>query len=224
MDFFQWLFIVFMIWAQSMKSNQKKQEKVELCRPIWSKCRSLNSSSMNLGVGGQMWLCHSRGCVHVSNCPCSSDDLPKPKATELLQKGVESIQEYSASEEREEGRRWRVFRIGEQEHRVDMKAIEPYKRVISHGGQWSGAGICASSHTHTHSTDSALLHLHLVSSSRLGSISECVFICETSIGDTWFFLAGYYGDGLNAIIVFAVCFMPESNQPNYRYIMDNLFK
>ncbi|KAM3869828.1 BCL2/adenovirus E1B 19 kDa protein-interacting protein 2 [Diretmus argenteus] len=96
------------------------------------------------------------------------DDLPKPKTTELLQKGVESVQEYSASEEREEGRRWRVFRIGDQEHRVDMKAIEPYKRVISHGG--------------------------------------------------------YYGDGLNAIIVFAVCFMPESNQPNYKYIMDNLFK
>lgn len=39
-------------------------------------------------------------------------------------------------EEREEGRRWRVFRIGDQEHRVDMKAIEPYKRVISHGGRW----------------------------------------------------------------------------------------
>ncbi|KAI1889616.1 hypothetical protein AGOR_G00164760 [Albula goreensis] len=96
------------------------------------------------------------------------DDLPKPKATELLQKGVESVQEYSAGEEREEGRRWRIFRIGDQEHRVDMKAIEPYKRVISHGG--------------------------------------------------------YYGDGLNALIVFAVCFMPESNQPNYRYIMDNLFK
>ncbi|CAL8261969.1 unnamed protein product [Merluccius merluccius] len=96
------------------------------------------------------------------------DDLPKPKTTELLQKGVETVQEYSASEEREEGRRWRVFRIGDQEHRVDMKAIEPYKKVISHGG--------------------------------------------------------YYGDGLNAIIVFAVCFMPESNQPNYRYIMDNLFK
>uniref|UniRef100_A0A3B3I0W8 BCL2 interacting protein 2 n=1 Tax=Oryzias latipes TaxID=8090 RepID=A0A3B3I0W8_ORYLA len=96
------------------------------------------------------------------------DDLPKPKATELLQKGVQSVPEFSASEEREEGRRWRVFRIGDQDHRVDMKAIEPYKRVISHGG--------------------------------------------------------YYGDGLNAIIVFAVCFMPESNQPNYRSIMDNLFK
>ncbi|XP_048828865.1 BCL2/adenovirus E1B 19 kDa protein-interacting protein 2 isoform X15 [Brienomyrus brachyistius] len=96
------------------------------------------------------------------------DDLPKPKTTDLLRKGVEAVQEYSASEEREEGRRWRIFRIGDQDHKVDMKAIEPYKRVISHGG--------------------------------------------------------YYGDGLNAIIVFAVCFMPESNQPNYRYIMDNLFK
>lgn len=96
------------------------------------------------------------------------DDLPKPKSADLLRKGVESVHEYSSSEEREEGRRWRVFRIGDQEHRVDMKAIEPYKKVISHGG--------------------------------------------------------YYGDGLNAIIVFAVCFMPESNQPNYRYIMDNLFK
>ncbi|XP_031603184.1 BCL2/adenovirus E1B 19 kDa protein-interacting protein 2 isoform X1 [Oreochromis aureus] len=96
------------------------------------------------------------------------DDLPKPKPTELLQKGVESVHEYSASEEREDSRRWKMLRIGDQEHRVDMKAIEPYKRVISHGG--------------------------------------------------------YYGDGLNAIIVFAVCFMPESNQPNYRYIMENLFK
>lgn len=69
--------------------------------------------------------------------PLLLDDLPKPKTTDLLQKGVESVQEYSASDEREEGRRWRVFRIGDQEHRVDMKAIEPYKRVISHGGQWN---------------------------------------------------------------------------------------
>lgn len=66
----------------------------------------------------------------------SLDDLPKPKSTELLQKGVESVQEYSASDEREEGRRWRVFRFADQEHRVDMKAIEPYKKVISHGGKY----------------------------------------------------------------------------------------
>ncbi|KAG8575956.1 hypothetical protein GDO81_009722 [Engystomops pustulosus] len=94
------------------------------------------------------------------------DDLPKPKSTEVLPKG--SIPEYTAAEEKEESRRWRMFRIGDQDHRVDMSAIEPYKKVISHGG--------------------------------------------------------YYGDGLNAIIVFAVCFMPDSSQPNYRYLMDNLFK
>ncbi|EMP41482.1 BCL2/adenovirus E1B 19 kDa protein-interacting protein 2 [Chelonia mydas] len=94
------------------------------------------------------------------------DDLPKPKTTEVIRKG--SLPEYTAAEEKDDGRRWRMFRIGEQDHRVDMKAIEPYKKVISHGG--------------------------------------------------------YYGDGLNAIVVFAVCFMPESNQPNYRYLMDNLFK
>ncbi|XP_032654428.1 BCL2/adenovirus E1B 19 kDa protein-interacting protein 2 isoform X3 [Chelonoidis abingdonii] len=94
------------------------------------------------------------------------DDLPKPKTTEVMRKG--SLPEYTAAEERDDGRRWRMFRIGEQDHRVDMKAIEPYKKVISHGG--------------------------------------------------------YYGDGLNAIVVFAVCFMPESGQPNYRYLMDNLFK
>ncbi|XP_030044313.1 BCL2/adenovirus E1B 19 kDa protein-interacting protein 2 isoform X2 [Microcaecilia unicolor] len=94
------------------------------------------------------------------------DDLPKPKTTDIHRKG--SIPEYTASEEKEDSRRWRMFRIGDQDHRVDMKAIEPYKKVISHGG--------------------------------------------------------YYGDGLNAIIVFAVCFMPESSQPNYRYLMDNLFK
>ncbi|CAN8187807.1 unnamed protein product [Coccothraustes coccothraustes] len=94
------------------------------------------------------------------------DDLPKPKTTDVIRKG--SLAEYTVAEEKDDGRRWRMFRIGEQDHRVDMKAIEPYKKVISHGG--------------------------------------------------------YYGDGLNAIVVFAVCFMPESSQPNYRYLMDNLFK
>lgn len=53
----------------------------------------------------------------------------------MLHKGMESVDEYSAYDEREDGRRWRIFRIGEQDHRVDMKAIEPYKRVISHGGE-----------------------------------------------------------------------------------------
>ncbi|XP_008562293.1 PREDICTED: caytaxin-like, partial [Galeopterus variegatus] len=34
---------------------------------------------------------------------------------------------------------------------------------------------------------------------------------------------GSYGEGLNAIIVFAPCFLPDSSSPDYHYIMENLF-
>lgn len=47
----------------------------------------------------------------------------------------ESIPEYTAEEECEDNRLWRTVVIGEQEQRIDIKAIEPYKRVISHGGR-----------------------------------------------------------------------------------------
>lgn len=47
----------------------------------------------------------------------------------------ESIPEYTAEEEREDNRLWRTVVIGEQEQRIDMKVIEPYRRVISHGGR-----------------------------------------------------------------------------------------
>ncbi|KAB0368515.1 hypothetical protein FD755_019549, partial [Muntiacus reevesi] len=35
--------------------------------------------------------------------------------------------------------------------------------------------------------------------------------------------SGYYGDGLNAIIVFAACFLPDSSRADYHYVMENLF-
>ncbi|MFT7811877.1 protein prune homolog 2 isoform X4 [Arapaima gigas] len=79
---------------------------------------------------------------------------------------AETIPEYTAEEERQDTKLWRTVIIGEQEHRIDMKCIEPYQKVISHGG--------------------------------------------------------YYGD-LNAIIVFAACFLPDSNRDNYHYVMENLF-
>lgn len=65
------------------------------------------------------------------------------------------------------GRLWRTIIIGEQEHRIDMKIIRPYMRVVTHGG--------------------------------------------------------YYGEGLNAIIVFAACYLPDSGCADYTYIMENLF-
>ncbi|XP_028313030.1 uncharacterized protein LOC114469592 isoform X2 [Gouania willdenowi] len=73
---------------------------------------------------------------------------------------------HGAAEEGRDSRLWRSVVIGEQEHRIDMKCIEPYKRVISHGG--------------------------------------------------------YYAEH-NAIIVFAACFLPDSDCDNYNYVMENLF-
>ncbi|KAM4879512.1 protein prune homolog 2 isoform 2-T2 [Sylvia borin] len=88
-------------------------------------------------------------------------------AKDASQEESESIPEYTAEEEREDNRLWRTVVIGEQEQRIDMKVIEPYKKVISHGG--------------------------------------------------------YYGDGMNAIIVFAACFLPDSSRTDYNYVMENLF-
>ncbi|XP_048848304.1 protein prune homolog 2 isoform X3 [Brienomyrus brachyistius] len=85
---------------------------------------------------------------------------------DTLGEPTEAIPEYTTEEERQDAKLWRSVIIGEQEHRIDMKCIGPYQRVISHGG--------------------------------------------------------YYGD-LNAIIVFAACFLPDSNRDNYHYIMENLF-
>ncbi|XP_056873887.1 protein prune homolog 2 isoform X3 [Takifugu flavidus] len=77
------------------------------------------------------------------------------------------IPTYGAEEERQDVRLWRTVVIGEQEHRINMKVIEPYMRVISHGG--------------------------------------------------------YYGNQVNAIIVFAACFLPDSDREDYHEIMENLF-
>ncbi|XP_069786618.1 protein prune homolog 2-like isoform X4 [Narcine bancroftii] len=90
-----------------------------------------------------------------------------PCAINMEREVAEPIPEYTAEEERTDNRLWRTVVIGEQEHRIDMKTIEPYRKVVSHGG--------------------------------------------------------YYSDGLNAIIVFAACYLPESSRPDYNYIMENLF-
>ncbi|XP_075048371.1 bcl-2/adenovirus E1B 19 kDa-interacting protein 2-like protein [Mixophyes fleayi] len=90
------------------------------------------------------------------------DDLPKVKQAD----DFSFVENRVTDMEDKDGRRWRIFLMGE--HKVDMTAIEPYRRVISYGG--------------------------------------------------------YYGDGLNAIIIFPSCYLPESSIAHYQYVMDNLFR
>ncbi|XP_005462432.1 bcl-2/adenovirus E1B 19 kDa-interacting protein 2-like protein isoform X2 [Oreochromis niloticus] len=35
---------------------------------------------------------------------------------------------------------------------------------------------------------------------------------------------GYFGDGMNAIILFTSCYLPENTVENYEYVMENLFR
>ncbi|KAF0024083.1 hypothetical protein F2P81_022885 [Scophthalmus maximus] len=35
---------------------------------------------------------------------------------------------------------------------------------------------------------------------------------------------GYYGDGMNDIIVFSSCYLPQNRLENYQHVMDNLFR
>ncbi|XP_041643367.1 protein prune homolog 2-like [Cheilinus undulatus] len=100
-----------------------------------------------------------------------AEDFPQHENSEETNLGAAAAASseavaHRAAEENRENRLWRSVVIGEQEHRIDMKCIEPYKRVISHGG--------------------------------------------------------YYAQQ-NAIIVFAACFLPDSNCDNYNYVMENLF-
>ncbi|XP_023930608.1 protein prune homolog 2 [Lingula anatina] len=79
----------------------------------------------------------------------------------------EPIPELTAEEELEDDWSWRSVTIGDKKYKIDMKVIDPYKKVLSHGG--------------------------------------------------------YYGDGFNAIIIFAACFLPDRSRKDYSYVMDNLF-
>lgn len=91
------------------------------------------------------------------------------------------------------GRLWRTVLIGEQEHRIDMQIIRPYLRVITHGGQSATGTIIR----------------------KCGRFVSAV-ICNLVP-------SGYYGEGLNAIIVFSACYLPDSSCSDYHYIMENLF-
>lgn len=63
-----------------------------------------------------------------------SPDEIEDSILEKLGDSPEPIPEYTAEEEREDSRCWKKVNVAGSEKRIDMKVIEPYKRVLSHGG------------------------------------------------------------------------------------------
>lgn len=66
--------------------------------------------------------------------------LSKESQQDTVGEPTEAIPEYPTEEEQQDAKLWRTVIIGEQEHRIDMKCIGPYQRVISHGGEAVTAG------------------------------------------------------------------------------------
>lgn len=77
-----------------------------------------------------MALHHKQLCLFLF-CPVPEVSAPARSGTG---EPHDPIPTYSAEEERRDVKLWRTVIIGEQEHRINMKVIEPYMRVISHGG------------------------------------------------------------------------------------------
>ncbi|XP_068220699.1 protein prune homolog 2-like isoform X6 [Palaemon carinicauda] len=55
------------------------------------------------------------------------------------QPSIDPVPEYTATQEASEERSWRSVVISGIERRIDMKVIEPYKKVLSHGGYLTGS-------------------------------------------------------------------------------------
>lgn len=79
--------------------------------------------------------------------------------------------------------------------------------------------------SYRHAAYSAICASHI--SWRWALSSLVLYHCTMCIRSQSFFLLlgflGYYGEGLNAIIVFSACYLPDSSCPDYHYIMENLF-
>ncbi|XP_064331304.1 bcl-2/adenovirus E1B 19 kDa-interacting protein 2-like protein isoform X1 [Phalacrocorax carbo] len=90
------------------------------------------------------------------------------------------------------------------EESVDLSAVEPYSRVLSHGGK-GGTG-------------------------PPGWDSGCPpGACWVWVGDgCWLrhppLWAGYHGEGFGSVLLFAACHLPDSSIPRYGYVMENLLR
>ncbi|XP_045538489.1 protein prune homolog 2 [Papilio machaon] len=77
------------------------------------------------------------------------DDAKRSKSTNTVSECSDPIPEYSAAEELQDERSWLTVQHGGRNSTCDMKVIEPYKRVLSHGGyEASGAAIIVFSACH----------------------------------------------------------------------------
>lgn len=67
--------------------------------------------------------------------PLNSHVFLSPDDTPIKQ--TDPLPEFSAREEYKEAKLWKGVEIGGKTMKIDLKVIEPYKKVLSHGGQFN---------------------------------------------------------------------------------------
>ncbi|XP_053954785.1 uncharacterized protein LOC128860984 [Anastrepha ludens] len=91
------------------------------------------------------------GDVGVVNCIDDDDEFPEAATptphehslalTGNIDAGTSQLPQYSAAEERRDSRNWQKITLPDGRTReIDMRVIEPYKRVLSHGGYLQAGG------------------------------------------------------------------------------------
>uniref|UniRef100_A0A3Q0QW09 CRAL-TRIO domain-containing protein n=1 Tax=Amphilophus citrinellus TaxID=61819 RepID=A0A3Q0QW09_AMPCI len=180
-----------MTWMMSVSHflSAAPPSTLALSSPQPVKKKVLMAPTLSLSLGNKIITVCDHLFIFLSDC--FSDDLrrlgvassrhrghgssPSPRSDSKTGSLLETDQSGLGFLEREDvvdsqGIKWRCFATGDppQESRANMSVLEPFLRVLSHGG--------------------------------------------------------YYGDGMNDIIVFSSCYLPENSLENYQYVMDNLFR
>uniref|UniRef100_A0A1B6DGM9 CRAL-TRIO domain-containing protein n=1 Tax=Clastoptera arizonana TaxID=38151 RepID=A0A1B6DGM9_9HEMI len=112
----------------SLNFPSQKKKKISLTKEIISR-------SINFEDEDQLSSVVSEEDIDELLSPeDNSDELEDSILEQLESPVVEPIPELTAEEEFSESRHWQRCTVAGVERRIDMKVIDPYKRVLSHGG------------------------------------------------------------------------------------------
>lgn len=99
-------------------------------------------SSLPLNTGKRRLLKISPEEISSPDSPLSDDDkvfiMESDSHDDNVQTDelnvIEKIPELTLKEERADSKNWKIYTVNGVKKKIDMKVIEPYKRVLSHGG------------------------------------------------------------------------------------------
>lgn len=101
-------------------------------RPELEEGEGTSGVADKVGGDGLEWESKSIQLIfHLWRNPilCISDDTP------VLSPQKQASQQWAAAADIAEERRWQTVMINGTSHQIDMAAVHPYRRVISHGGK-----------------------------------------------------------------------------------------